>query len=638
MVAKSVEGGQEEWPQIGQGSPRENACSWLHMKQNSARVRFVIEQIARSSPRGEGMRERLHELWANSELCDCEVRCASSGERVRAHRLVLAASSAYFRALFAGAGAGMLEGLDPSVNIPGCEPGTIHRVIASLYSNALDEPSSLDDACSLLRAAHALDCEDVMLSCEHALFPWLRPPLPDAHTAFVLLQLGVTLGRSALKRGAIDAIASLGLPQLESCSSHNSLAHFIATLDFDAIHALVSALPERFIPSASSSIALASLMGAWADLSPYADASALCDLLSTSPAVLCGNQAIDTLFRTCEAAWRDDKCIRVLHQAAQIHDKSPFHPYFGPSSPGNTLIAAGGHESTWRPLNMVEVLTGDSLHHVWKEGLPLPNQKGLSFLSAAPAPDGRVYMLGGTSFKEQLLAMNPNEKRSQMENGSDSPFSWQWVPASMNQARVLCGLSFANQSLFAFGGRHKANAELSTVEMLNVYDEGCKWMTCSERMTRARSCCASAVLQNATCYAVGGQANNVVFDDIEARDASRGQWFSIQERMQVPRKYCSAVELCGCLYVAGGMNAHRQRLRSVEFLDPRAPDFQQVAPMTKARSSFGMTSIGGSLVACGGNADNAINQSAELFEPRTMTWRRIAPLQVPRAGLVLVTV
>lgn len=50
----------------------------------------------------------LLQLWESEELCDVIVR-ACDGHEIRAHRIVIAASSAYFRSLFVGAGRHMLE-------------------------------------------------------------------------------------------------------------------------------------------------------------------------------------------------------------------------------------------------------------------------------------------------------------------------------------------------------------------------------------------------------------------------------------------------------------------------------------------------------------------------------------------------
>mmetsp|Transcript_36491 Transcript_36491/g.86659 ORF Transcript_36491/g.86659 Transcript_36491/m.86659 type:complete len:131 (-) Transcript_36491:371-763(-) len=82
----------------------------------------------------------LFELWSEGLLCDvvCE---AADGSSFNAHMVVLAASSAFFRALFAGAGAHMQEGKGfggpRRVVLPGISGETLRDILTSLYTRSL---------------------------------------------------------------------------------------------------------------------------------------------------------------------------------------------------------------------------------------------------------------------------------------------------------------------------------------------------------------------------------------------------------------------------------------------------------------------------------------------------------------------
>ena len=51
----------------------------------------------------------MYDLWQGGALCDCEL-VAADGLRLPAHKVVLASSSKYFKALLTGAGQEMREG------------------------------------------------------------------------------------------------------------------------------------------------------------------------------------------------------------------------------------------------------------------------------------------------------------------------------------------------------------------------------------------------------------------------------------------------------------------------------------------------------------------------------------------------
>jgi hypothetical protein len=74
----------------------------------------------------------LHALWHAGALCDVEL-VAGDFVTLRAHRVVLAASSAFFSALFAGSGALMAERGASSVALPALDGGTLRALLGAVY-------------------------------------------------------------------------------------------------------------------------------------------------------------------------------------------------------------------------------------------------------------------------------------------------------------------------------------------------------------------------------------------------------------------------------------------------------------------------------------------------------------------------
>jgi hypothetical protein len=84
------------------------------------------------------------------------------------------------------------------------------------------------------------------------------------------------------------------------------------------------------------------------------------------------------------------------------------------------------------------------------------------------------------------------------------------------------------------------------------------------------------------------------------------------------------------------MNEHRQRLASVEAMDPREGVWRTIAPLSAARSSCGLAALGGRLYAVGGSAaDDAVHESVECFVPSMGSWIAAASLACGRTGLAL---
>ena len=81
----------------------------------------------------------MQQLRHQSSLCDARLRPAD-GPDVLAHKVLLAASSDFFRALYAGAGASMREGTmeaSDALDLPGTTYAGLRSCIDALYGQPL---------------------------------------------------------------------------------------------------------------------------------------------------------------------------------------------------------------------------------------------------------------------------------------------------------------------------------------------------------------------------------------------------------------------------------------------------------------------------------------------------------------------
>ena len=112
--------------------------------------------------------EVMQALRVADKLCDVTLRVGE--EEVRAHKVVLASSSPYFRAMFTG---GMKEEEMSSVSLQGISPTSLNVLINFAYTAEIQ--ISEHNVCSLLPAATMLQMSHVIEACsvflEHQLDP-----------------------------------------------------------------------------------------------------------------------------------------------------------------------------------------------------------------------------------------------------------------------------------------------------------------------------------------------------------------------------------------------------------------------------------------------------------------------------------
>ncbi len=112
------------------------------------------------------------DLWEKGSLCDVQLRTVD-GAIVPAHRVVLAASSGFFRALFVGSGRQMREGAEDSkpICLTGVDEASLRALLKAVYSNSSTSSDQLnnDTVLPLLAAASYLSVESVRDACNQYL-------------------------------------------------------------------------------------------------------------------------------------------------------------------------------------------------------------------------------------------------------------------------------------------------------------------------------------------------------------------------------------------------------------------------------------------------------------------------------------
>lgn len=118
---------------------------------------------------GGDLTPSLQSLWEEGQLCDLTL-ISKDDQTFEAHKIILAAASGYFRALFVGAGRHLRESLDFStspydqkIRLPAVSGDSLRSVLEIIYNKHLDiSESNVED---LLTASNYLDIPVIREAC-----------------------------------------------------------------------------------------------------------------------------------------------------------------------------------------------------------------------------------------------------------------------------------------------------------------------------------------------------------------------------------------------------------------------------------------------------------------------------------------
>ncbi|XP_072899190.1 kelch-like protein 2 isoform X4 [Hemitrygon akajei] len=238
---------------------------------------------------------------------------------------------------------------------------------------------------------------------------------------------------------------------------------------------------------------------------------------------------------------------------------------------GGLVYAVGGFNGSLR------VRTVDSYDPVKDQWFNNANMQDRRSTLGAAVLNGMLYAVGGFDGSTGLSSVEVYNAKAN---------EWSHV-APMNTRRSSVGVGVVGGVLYAVGGYDGASRQcLSSVEAYNSAKN--EWAYIAEMSTR-RSGAGVGVL-NGLLYAVGGHDGPLVRKSVEMYDVSTNTWKQVAD-MNVCRRNAGVCAVNGLLYVAGGDDGSCN-LASVEYYNP-ALDKWILLPqcMSTGRSYAGVTVI-----------------------------------------------
>ncbi|XP_078398287.1 kelch-like protein 2 isoform X2 [Cetorhinus maximus] len=501
----------------------------------------------------------MNELRSQNLLCD--VTLVAEDTEIPAHRVVLAACSPYFHAMFTGE---MSESKAKRVRIKEVDSWTLNILIDYVYTAELQVTE--ENVQVLLPAAGLLQLQDVRKTCCDFLESQLHPTnclgiraFADMHACTELLNQAntyaeqhfseVVLGEEFLNLG-IDQVCSLIASDMLTISSEEKV-----------FEAAISWVKHDKEPRQEHMARLMEHVRL-----PLLTREYLVQRVEEETLVKNSNACKDYLIEAMK--------YHLLPADQRALMKTTRTRLRTPVSLPKVLVVVGGQA----PKAIRSVECYDFAEERWYQVAELPSRRcraGVMYMG------GLVYAVGGFNGSLRVRTVD-----------SYDPVKDQWMSnANMQDRRSTLGAAVLNGLLYAVGG-FDGSTGLSSVEVYNV--KANEWFHVAAMNTRRSSVGVGVVggvgVLNGLLYAVGGHDGPLVRKSVEMYDASVNTWKQVAD-MNMCRRNAGVCAVNGLLYVAGGDDGSCN-LASVEYYNP-ALDKWILLPqcMSTGRSYAGVTVI-----------------------------------------------
>ncbi|CAK1581947.1 unnamed protein product [Parnassius mnemosyne] len=538
----------------------------------------------------------------------CDVDLISGKTKVKAHRVVLAASCEYFDAMFS---VGLEESQKGHVVLPTVPPGILPLIVDFIYTGEINIDKGTVQ--HLLIAADMLQLRELVTGCGEYLKRELHPS-----NALGIFRFAETHNCMDL---AGDALA-------HAQANWNIVANDEEFLELP-LQQLVTLLSSEELKVDNEAQVLYPALR-WLEHDPACRRRHCFEVLSHVRLPLISPQVLDDALKTVQ-----DPSIAVALKTVRVDMKTGRGALVSLAAEPRArsrrvLLVAGGscHDNSAHPSlttdNILSTVLKFDLHkREWEEIAPM----GIARIQPGVATlGGRVYAVGGEQ-GSQILA---NGEVYEPQNNK-----WSNI-APMKEARCEFGLTGWNGSLYAFGGWVGSDMGAS----VEVYDPINDEWTLSGRMPEPRFG-MGVVNFEGLIYVVGGCTHTWRHTrDLLCYDPAAGKW-DVLAPMRHARSQAAAVVLDNYLYVIGGNAPRRTVLTSVERYSFDDNTWEEVASLQEARAGCAAGASEGLLVVAGGDSECAGQRafyrarttlaSVELYEPRADAWRAAPPLPHSRA-------
>ncbi|KAK6176720.1 hypothetical protein SNE40_014964 [Patella caerulea] len=514
----------------------------------------------------------------------CDVTLKVEGHSFPAHRIVLAACSDYFCAMFTNE---MSEKDKFMIELHEISASVMEVLLDFVYTETVDV--SVENVQELLPAACLLQLTGVKQAC----CSFLEKQLDSSNC------LGIKIFSE-----------SHSCNSLWQAAEYYSLRHFQEVISQDEFKTLPLEELERLISSdelqVNSEEPVFEAVLNWVKYEMVERQQYLAQLLQYVRLPLLSARYITDVIDYEPLVKSSHKCRDLLDEAKKFHLRPDLRGQMnGPRmktriGTDDLLVVLGGFGSHQNLVDVVEKYNPKTQSWNRLPGLT----KRRRYVSAASV-NGCVYVIGGYDGQSRL---NSVECLDMTDNESN------WVTVScMHHRRGLAGVCVYKDQVYVCGG-FDGYARHTSMEKYNpVIDQ---WTLLSGMAVSREG--AGLVVAGDLIYCIGGYDGINLLDSAERYDPETEQWSTIAT-MSTQRSGAGVAVVNDVIYVCGGYDGN-EHLSTVECYNTTTGHWTSLPHMIVPRCYVGACVLQGKLMVVAGYDGNTLLNTVEIYDPLTESW------------------
>ncbi|CAI5648310.1 kelch-like protein 12 isoform X1 [Oreochromis aureus] len=525
----------------------------------------------------------MNSLRKSNTLCDITLRVENTD--FPAHRIVLAACSDYFCAMFTSE---LAEKGKSFVDIQGLTASTMEILLDFVYTETV--LVTVENVQELLPAACLLQLKGVKRACCDFLESQLDPSnclgirdFAETHNCLDLMQAAELFSQKHFSEVVQhEEFMLLSQTEVEKLIKCDEIQVDSEEPVFEAVLNWVKhnrKEREPYLPDMLEFVRM-----------PLLTPRYITDVIDTEPLIRCSLP-----------------CRDLVDEAKKFHLRPELRSEMqGPRTQARlgakeVLLVIGGFGSQQSPIDIVEKY--DPKTQEWSF---LPNIARKRRYVATVSLHDRVYVIGGYDGRSRLSSVEC------LDYTADEDGVWYTV-ATMNVRRGLAGATTLGDMIYVAGGFDGSRRHTS----MERYDPNIdQWSMLGDMQTAREG--AGLVVASGLIYCLGGYDGLNILNSVERYDPHTGHWTSVTP-MATKRSGAGVALLNDHIYVVGGFDGV-SHLDSVEVYNIRTDYWTTVASMTTPRCYVGATVLRGRLYAIAGTTTKtAIDTTCFRVEDMTGT-------------------
>ncbi|XP_078701255.1 kelch-like protein 9 isoform X1 [Branchiostoma floridae x Branchiostoma belcheri] len=572
----------------------------------------------------QGILKHINQFRNDGFMYDATLICGK--EQIPTHKIMLAALSDYFLAMFS---AGMRETSSQVIEVGGIEGKLLRKVVDFVYTSDLE--LTTENVQEILHVGSYLQSSLIVEPC----CEFLKKHI-DMDNCADFYPLTKTYNLVDLEE-AVDKFVSDNIIVLSNRTQFQKLelGKLVEILSRDSLRVM-------------SEVEVFGIAMKWLhhDVARWEHMNKILECVRFP--LLPPQQMMMTVAREWDLVKKDSRCVALLKEATRYHNmvyRQPVleTPRASLRSDYQCVVTLGGivqrgeDEESCEDVTFLDTYSQNS---AWKDLAQVEQE--VSYHCAAVL-NNFVYIAGGeapsiSKLSSHKLAINTVWRYDPGRN--------QWLSvASMQEARSDFSLVTVGNHLYAICGRNKTPGELFTVERYDPLVDEWKYVKRAYEPVFGH---AGAALQGKILVSGGGR-NKVFHNRVHSYDTALDEW-SEKAPLLSPRAFHRMATVGEKVFAIGG---YKNRLGpgfpvndvvSVEFYNMAENQWSVVAPMLEPQTGAGVAVLDDSVYVVGGRAFSTTSSRRSVrlntvtkYDTKRNRWERCSSLKQPLRGAACCT-